>query len=66
VKCVLRAHKGKKNTGLFEYLNDIQSLISLKSGVSKAEEFTVEKLEEALMVRAACEIQNTFLLVAGA
>lgn len=50
-----------KATGIFDYLNKISTLITLKCPVKNASQFLdLDVLDEALKVRAAKKITDTY------
>ena len=54
--------KGKKTSGIFEYFNDFDQLLGLKSGVKKFEDLLcLNRLENALATRAASKIRSTMM-----
>ncbi len=54
--------KGKKPTGIFEYFNDFDQLLGLKSGVKKFEDLLcLKRLENALAIRSASKIRSTMM-----
>mmetsp|Transcript_1772 Transcript_1772/g.1223 ORF Transcript_1772/g.1223 Transcript_1772/m.1223 type:complete len:80 (-) Transcript_1772:512-751(-) len=66
MKNVVNITRGMKATGIFEYLNELESLLSKKCTVRDANDLlNADVLEEMLKVRAAYSVQKTALKMAS-
>lgn len=66
MKTVKGLLKGKKAQGVFEYMNNIQTLLKAKFSATSFEKLLdLNVLEEALQVRAAYNISETFKKLAS-
>jgi len=61
LKNIKNIHKGFKTTGLFKYLNNVDSLLSTKCAAKTIEQMSdLNILQEALQVRSAYYANETF------
>lgn len=66
MKTMKNIHKGFKATGLFKYLNNIDNLCSAKCAALNADQLRdMDLLRQALQIRAAYKIRNTFKKIAA-